>query len=338
MTRMSPSSRSTSQQVQFGSFGGVDVLEVVDVPRPSPGPGEVLVEVFAAGINHIEAYIRQGRFPDEVPTSFPNGQGSDFAGCIAAVGEGVTRFRKGQDVLGHTVMAAHATHVVVPAGNVVLKPAQLPWEVAGGLFLAGLVAHDVLHAVTIGEGDTLVVTAAAGGVGSIQAQLAMRRGARVIGTCGERNFDYLRQVGVTPVVYGDGLAERIRAAAPNGVQGFIDNFGGGEAVAEELGVAGKRFSSSDDRRELELEAVLPPVDEDDVHRSRTLATVAELAAKREVDVLVSGYYPLAEVQDAFDDLERRHARGKIVLGMRPVHYPGDRRSTAKARDVAEGRA
>ena len=122
------------------------------------------------------------------------------------------------------------------------------------------------------------------------------------------------------------------------MQGFVDNFGGGEHVAEELGVAGKRFSSSDDRRELELEAVLPPVEEDDVHRSRTLATVADLAAKREVDVLVSGFYPLAEVQDAFDDLERRHARGKIVLGMRPVHYPGDRRSTAKARDVAEGRA
>jgi NADPH2:quinone reductase len=336
MTAMSPSSRSTSQQVQFASFGGVDVLEVVDVPRPTPGPGEVLVEVFAAGINHIEAYIRQGRFPDEVPTAFPNGQGSDFAGCIAAVGEGVTRFRKGQDVLGHTVMAAHATHVVVPAGNVVPKPAQLPWEVAGGLFLAGLVAHDVLHAVTVGEGDTLVVSAAAGGVGSIEAR--EEEAARVIGTCGERNFDYLRQIGVTPVVYGDGLADRIRKAAPNGVQAFVDNFGGGEQVAEELGVTAKRFSSSDDRKHLELEAVLPPVDEDDVHRSRTLATVAELAAKREVDVLVSGFYPLAQVQEAFDDLERRHARGKIVLGMRPVHYPGDRRSTAKARDVADGRA
>lgn len=332
---MSPLRRATARTVQISAHGGLDTLQIVEIERPTPGPGEVLIEVLAAGINHVEAYLREGRYSDEHPVKFPIGQGTDFAGLVAAVGEGVTSFSKGSEVIGHTSMGSHSTFIVVPARNLVAKPASVSWEVAGSLFLAGLAAEDAVQAVGVGQGDVVVISAAAGGVGSIEAHLAMARGATVIGTCGERNFDYLRQIGVKPVVYGAGLADRIRAVAPRGVSAFIDNFGGdNRQVAEDLGVSPARFRSSEHRRDVELRA-MHPTDEDLIEHTRVLAKLAALAADRKVNVLISGFYPFEQVRDAFEDLDKLHARGKIVLGMRPVENSFKGLGGRKLRDQHE---
>lgn len=315
---MSPN-KNKARAVKFSRFGGVDELEIVEIEKPSPGRGEVLVEVLAAGINHVEAYLRLGQLAEEFPMTFPQGQGSDFAGLVVAVGEGVTSFSRGSEVIGHAEMSSHATFVVVPATNLVMKPPMLSWEIAGSLFLAGLAANDAVESVHVGKGDTVVISAAAGGVGSMEAHLAIGKGATVIGTCGERNFDYLRQIGVKPVVYGDGLADRIRALAPRGVNSFLDNFGKDNLdVATELGVGPSRFRSSSDRRDVELRAIRPTAEDAQSH-TRVLSKLALLAADRTINVLISGFYPFDRVREAFDDLEQHHSRGKIVLGMRPIN-------------------
>ena len=332
---MSPQRRALARSVQIASYGGVEVLDIVEIEKPVPGPGEVLVEVLAAGINHVEAYLRQGMYEGELDVTLPTGQGSDFAGLVTAIGEGVTSFARGAEVLGHTSMASHATFIVVPARNLVAKPASLSWEVAGSLFLAGLAADEAVRAVGVAKGDVVVISAAAGGVGSIEAHLAMAKGATVIGTCGLRNFDYLRQIGVKPVVYGEGVADRIRALAPRGVAAFIDNFGQNNPdVADELGVSRSRFRSSDHRREIELRAMRPSP-EDAVNNTQVLAKLASLAADRTLNVLISGFYPFDRVREAFDDLEKRHARGKVVLGMRPVDDSFHGLGGRKVRDQQE---
>lgn len=332
---MSPFRSTKARAVRITGYGGAETLEIVDIERPTPGDGEVLVEVMAAGINHVEDFVREGRFRDELPLEFPVGQGSDFAGIVVGVGSGVSSFARGSEVLGHTSMGSHATHIVVPAHNLVAKPPALSWEVAGSLFLAGYAADEAVQAVAVSPGDTVVISAAAGGVGSMQAHLARARGATVIGTCGERNFDYLRQIKVKPVVYGDGLAARIRELAPNGVSAYLDNFGGdNERVAEVLGVPSSRFRSSAHRREVELTAMHPSPDRE-VEYTRVLAKLTGLATDRTVDVLISGFYPFERVADAFEDLKRKHARGKVVLGMRPVDDSFHGLGGAKVRDRQE---
>jgi len=311
--------QQTARAVRFHEFGGVDVLQIDEVEMPTAGSGEVVVEVITTGINHIEAFIRAGTLGDDTPTTLPGRQGSDFAGIICEVGHGVTGFRRGDEVLGHVERGAQATHLAVPVENLVKKPAALTWEVAGGLFLAGYVALETLDQLHLGDGDTLVVSAAAGGVGSMEVQLAKAQGVRVIGTCGKRNFDYLRQIGITPVLYGPGIVDRIRAVAPDGVTAYIDNFGqDGQEIADELGVDPGRYRSSEHRRELELAALTVADDESRRHRTAQLERLAGLAGKRTMNVLISGLYPFDDVRYAFDDLERMHARGKIVLGTRPV--------------------
>ena len=320
-----------AQAVKFERYGGTEVLELVDIAMPVPAPGEVLIEVVTAGINHIEAFVREGRLADEIGSEFPQCQGSDFAGIVRELGPGVTALRKGAEMVGHTTRMSHASWICVPAGNLVPKPRDLSWEVAGALFLAGLVAADTIDEIRLGANDTVVVSAAAGGVGSIEVQLAKALGARVIGTCGERNFDYLRQLGILPVVYGAGLAERIRALAPNGVDAYIDNFGqDDEQTAEALGVADARYRSSDDRKRLEVAAITAGPD-DTAHATAQLRRLTGLSGARAVDILISGFYPLPHVRDAFDDLETLHARGKIVLGMNPVNSG----RVEKARAISE---
>ncbi|AJM76794.1 NADP-dependent oxidoreductase [Rathayibacter toxicus] len=331
MSRLLP---DVCRAVQYSRFGGVEVLEIAEVECPRPGKGEVLVEVMAAGINHMEAFIRQGLFDTQHSAVFPMRQGTDFSGAVVGLGEGVNDLKLRSEVVGHALVGSHATHVVVPRENLVPKPVSVSWEVGGALFLAGVTAWRAVEATHVGPGDTVVVSAAAGGVGSLEIQLAKLRGATVIGTCGERNFDYLRQIGVKPIIYGDGIAERIRAAAPTGATVFLDNFGGtNPELATELGIEPGRFHSSDDRKESELRAVWP--DPDTSRRdTRILAELVTLVRDRKLRVLVSGFYPYGYVQDAFDDLEKRHSRGKIVLGMNPV----DPALVTKARDIHEALA
>jgi NADPH:quinone reductase-like Zn-dependent oxidoreductase len=318
--------------VEYDRNGDVAVLEKRRRTVPAPGPDEVLVEVIATGINHIDGFIRSGREEAWADEPFPRGSGSDFAG-IVVTGDAAGRFRRGAEVIGHVRTGAHAEYLVVPVGALVAKPPHVAWEVAGGLYLAGVTALDTLDDLRIGPDDTVVISAAAGGVGSIEAQLAKHRGARVIGTCGDRNFDYLRQLGITPVRYGERIEERIREKAPQGVTALIDNFGqDGRALAESLGVSPARYRSSADRRDTELR-LLQDDPESVAHGTAQLARLAQLADERAFTLLISGFYPLDEIAYAYDDLQNLHSRGKIVLGTHPVTTY----RTLKARDVQEAR-
>ena len=174
-----------TKAVQFDSYGGIDVLEVRDVPRPVPGAGEVLVEVRAAGINISEAAIRAGAVHDLFPATFPSGQGSDLAGVVAELGSGVSGSAVGDEVIGFSMRrSSHAEYVTVPANQLTPRPAAVPWEVAGSLFVAGATAYAAVRAVRLQPGDTVAIAGAAGGVGSIAVQLARRAGATVLGIAG----------------------------------------------------------------------------------------------------------------------------------------------------------
>src|SRR5579863_8213416 len=223
--------------VRFDKYGGLEVLQVVEVDRPSPGPGKALVRVKAAGINPGEAMIRKGMFADRWPATFPSGQGSDLAGIVEEVGPGVANVAVGDEVIGFTDdRSSQAEFVVVESGNLVPRPTNVPWEQAGALFVAGATAYAAVRAVGLAAGDTVVVSGAAGGVGSLAVQLARRPGATVIGLASEANHPWLSKHGVTPVSYGDGVGDRIRQAADT-VDAFIDTYGAGYVeLALELGV------------------------------------------------------------------------------------------------------
>jgi NADPH:quinone reductase-like Zn-dependent oxidoreductase len=302
--------------VQFDRYGDIDVLEVRDVERPRPGAGEVLVEVKAAAINPGEAMIRRGALRDRWPSTFPSGQGSDLAGVVAEVGPGVDTFAVGDEVFGFTDnRASHAQFVAVPAGQLTSKPPEVPWEVAGALYVAGTTAYAAVRAVALKPGDTVAVAGAAGGVGTIAVQLAKRAGATVLGIAGPSNDDWLTAHGVVPVNYGDGLANRLREAAPNGrIDAFLDFFGGGyvELAVNELAVDTGRVDTIIDFPAIERFGVRGEGNADAADAT-VLAELADLVAAGELEVPVAEVYPLDQVQEAFRRLEQRHTRGKIVL-------------------------
>ena len=302
--------------VKFDHYGDIDVLEVRNVPRPSPGPGEVLVAVKAAGINPGEARIRTGELHDRWPATFPSGQGSDFAGVVAEVGGGVQTVKVGDEVLGFTnKRASHAEFVVVPASQVTAKPAAVSWEVAGALFVAGTTAYAAVRAVALRAGDTVAISGAAGGVGSIATQLAKRSGATVLGIAGPSNDSWLSGHDVIAVNYGGDLALRLKAAAANGlVDAFLDFFGGGyvEIAMTELGLSPQRVNTIIDYAAVDKFGVKAAGNRD-ASDAAVLAKLAKLIAAGELDVPIAEVFPLDHVREAYRALEQRHTRGKIVL-------------------------
>ena len=299
--------------VQYDDHGGIDVLRVAEVPEPVPGPDEVLVKVAAAGTNPGEAYVREGRYATRWPSTFPSGQGSDLAGTVSALGPGVSSVAVGDEVFGWTDgRASQAEYVTVPARQVIAKPAELAWEQAGALHVVGATAWAAVRAVDPQPGETVVVSAAAGGVGVLTVQLARRTGATVVGIASEANHGWLRAHGVVPVVHGEGLVDRIRAVAPS-VDAFIDLFGDGYVdTALALGVPPDRIDTIIDFAAVEEHGV--KADGNAVGaRPEVLAELAALLAKGELELPVAATYPLERVQDAYRELERRHTRGKIVL-------------------------
>lgn len=302
------------QAVRFNEYGDVDVLQVVEVPRPVPGAGQVLVEVRAAAVNPGEAAIRAGVFAERWPSTFPSGQGSDLAGVVAEVGDGVTGVAAGDEVIGFTDnRASHAQFVVVEEANLTPRPSGVPWEVAGSLYVAGTTAYAAVRAVSLAPGDTLVVSAAAGGVGSIVVQLARAAGAKVIGLASPANHEWLKNQGVTPLEYGGGVADRIRAASGGRVDALIDTFGGGYVdLAIDLGVPPARIDTIIDH----AAAARHGAKTDGNAAGGTAEVLAELAAlvdKGELEVPIAKVYPLADVREAYRDLAHRHTHGKIVL-------------------------
>lgn len=299
--------------VRFDRYGGIDVLEVVDVPAPVPGPAELLVRVKDAGINPGEAKIREGMLHERWPSTFPSGQGSDLAGIVEQVGDGVERWAVGDEVLGFTDnRASQAELVVVQADNVTARPAGVPWPVAGSLFVAGTTAYAVVRAVAASSGDTVVVAGAAGGVGSITVQLALLAGATVIGLAGDHNHAWLQELGVIPVTYGDGVAQRIRDAAGGTVDAFIDLAGDYVQMALDLGVRPERIDTIVDFGAGQKYGVKT----EGTAAAATAGVLAELATlidEGRLGVPIARVYPLQQVRDAFAELEQGHTHGKIVL-------------------------
>jgi NADPH:quinone reductase-like Zn-dependent oxidoreductase len=300
--------------VRFDQYGGPDVLHVVDVEPREPGEGDVVVRVKATAINPGEAAIREGHMHERWPATFPSGQGSDLAGVIAEVGAAVKAFKVGDEVIGFTNdRASQAELVVVEAHNLTPRPAAVPWDAAGSLFIAGTTAYAAVRAVSPAEGDVLAISGAAGGVGTLAVQLARNAGATVIGLAGEDHHDWLREHGAIALAYGDGVAERIHDAAGGRLDAFIDTFGSGYVdLAIELGVAPQRINTIIDfdaaqRHGAKTDGTMAAASAD------TLAELARLIADGRLEVPIAGVYPLTEVRAAYRQLERRHTLGKIVL-------------------------
>jgi NADPH:quinone reductase-like Zn-dependent oxidoreductase len=300
--------------VRFDQYGGVDVLRVVDVERPAPGRGQVLVRVKAAAINPGEAAIRKGLLAEKWPATFPSGEGSDLAGVVEEVGAGVKAFSVGDEVLGFTHdRASHAELVLVDVDHIVPRPKNVSWQQAGSLFVAGTTAYAAIRAVSLKQGDTVVVSGAAGGVGSVTVQLAKNAGARVIGIASEANRDWLERHGIIYVTYGKGIADRIRAASGPRVDAFIDTFGADYVdLALELGVPPDRINTIINFAAAEKYGVKAKGNSE-AASADVLAKLAEMIAAGLLEIPIAKVYPLDRVRDAYRELEEHHTRGKIVL-------------------------
>jgi NADPH:quinone reductase-like Zn-dependent oxidoreductase len=300
--------------VRFDHYGDRDVLYIADVEVPSPEPGEVVVEVRAAAINPGEASIRSGALDKMFPATFPSGEGSDLAGVVSSIGDGVTEFAVGDEVLGWSWRrSSHAEYAAVPISQLITKPANLSWEVAGSLYVVACTAYAAVRAVNVGRGDTVAVSAAAGGVGSVVVQLLRSKDATVLGIASEGNHAWLAAHGVVPIAYGDGLADRLRAAAPDGIDAFIDLFGPEYVqLAVDLGVQPDRIETII-AREKAKEVGAKVEGSGDASTTDVLAEMAGLVAAGEIEIPIAATYPLEKVRDAFAEIEERHTHGKIVL-------------------------
>lgn len=299
--------------VRFNEYGGLDVLQVVEVPTPEPGEGEVLVKVKATSINPGEGKIRQGLLHERWPATFPSGEGSDLAGTVDKLGPGVTGFAVGDEVIGFSDhRAAHAEYAIVEAGNLTPKPANLTWEVAGSLYVAGTTAYAAVRAVDLKPGDTVAVSGAAGGVGSLVVQLARRAGAEVLGIAGPANHGWLAARGVTPIVYGDDLADRLGKATDR-IDAFIDTHGDGYVkLAIELGVDPARIDTIVDFAAVQQYGVKAE-GSGAAATAEVVAELAALAAEGALEVPIAATFPLDQVRAAYEQLDQGHTRGKIVL-------------------------
>ncbi len=303
-----------SRAVRFDKYGGIDVLQVVEVDRPVPGKGQVLVKVKAAGINPGEGSIREGKFAEQWPTTFPSGEGSDLAGIVVEIGAGVKNVAAGDEVIGFTDnRASHADYVVADADHVVPRPAKVSWEQAGALFVVGTTAYAAVKAVNLKKGDILVVSGAAGGVGSIVCQLAINAGATVIGLASIPNHQWLSDHGVIPVAYGEGLQAGIHEASGDHVDAFIDTVGNGYVeLAIRLGIPVNRINTIIDFAAAQKYGVKTDGNSK-AAKAEVLSELAGLIAAGSLEIPIAKTYHLDEVRDAYTELEKGHTHGKIVL-------------------------
>ncbi|MFI9028331.1 NADP-dependent oxidoreductase [Streptomyces sp. NPDC053560] len=299
------------------SYGDPDVLALTDQPDPKVAPDSVLIRVKAAGVNPVDWKILAGYLDPIMHVHFPLIPGWDVAGVVEAVGMDATEYRVGDEVMGYVRKdeVQHGTFaelVAAPVRTLARKPAALDWQQAAGVPLAGLTAYQALKRLGVGSGETVLVHAAAGGVGAFAVQIAVAWGARVIGTAGEHNHDFLRSLGAEPVTYGEGLAERVRALAPEGVDAAAD-FVGGEAVdiSQQVLKDPKRVASVVDNDVVGKGGHLVWVRPD----SADLTALADLADAGQLTVNIDTALPLAQAAEAFRRSQSGRARGKIVLDL-----------------------
>lgn len=290
-------------------------LEVTEQPDPKVGPDSVLVRTKYSAINPVDWKVAAGHLDGFLYTYFPMTPGWDLAGVVERVGIAVTDYAPGDEVIAYDRMdtVQHGTYaelVPVPLRALARKPRSLSWAQAGGLPLAGLTAYQTSHAVGISDGDTVLINNAGGGVGSMAVQICHALGARVIGTASPAKADFVRSLGAEPVAYGAGLADRVRALAPGGVDASLDYFGGEDVqVLLKLTKTPSRVASIADPGVLAHGGRYLFVRPDHAD----LTALAELADAGKLTVHVEREFPLEEVAAAWAASQEGHATGKIVL-------------------------
>jgi NADPH:quinone reductase-like Zn-dependent oxidoreductase len=315
----------TTPAVVATAFGGPEVLSVVDTPIGPPGPGEVRLEVRAAGTNPVDYKMYSGEFGRD-PAQLPMRLGREAAGVIVAVGDGgaaegpAGALRPGDEVVANPIDGGYAAEVIVPASSLVPKPSTLSFEEASGLMVTGATAVHALTVVGVGGGDTVVIHGGSGGVGLMAVQLAVAVGARVIATASTRGHPYLRELGAEPLSYGDGLLERIRALTPGGVSAAIDTVGTDEAIDTSVALVAERdrivtIAAFKRGFELGLKVIggAPGADPGTEIRAAARLELTRRAEAGTLRVLVAGVYPFAEADAAHTALATGHTHGKIVL-------------------------
>nr|WP_145160057.1 NADP-dependent oxidoreductase [Paenibacillus terrae] len=302
--------------ITFNRLGPPDVLQLTELPVPSAGPGTVRIRVKTAGVMPIDAKVRSGSVPYAQSHPFPIIPGNEFAGIIDEVGDGVSEFVRGDEVIGFTMFGGYAEYVVVSSDQLVRKPAGMPWETAGGFTGNGQGAHMALEAIGIQPGDTVLIHGAAGGLGTFAVQLALAWGAgRVIGTASEANHDHLQRLGAIPLGYGDGLAALVRAIAPAGVDAAL-HAGGGDDIALQASVDLVQDLSR-------IVAMVPSVQAQTLgirqltgtRSKERLTELVRLYNEGKVDIHIRKVLPLDQAREAHREIESGHGRGKIVLSV-----------------------
>ncbi|MEU9073360.1 NADP-dependent oxidoreductase [Kitasatospora sp. NPDC004745] len=305
-----------TKAIAFPEYGGADVLRPIDVELPAPGPGQVLVEVRAAGFNPLDHKLRSGAVREFFPVALPAVPGFEVAGVVAAVGADVTAWAPGDEVFGALMGGGHAERALVEAALLARKPASLDWAQAAAIPVAAETSERALDVLGVRAGETLLVHGAAGGVGTLLLQFARARGIAVIGTAGPANHAYLAELGAVPVAYGEGLAERVRALAPGGVDRVLDlaGLGGVLPLSVELaGSAERVLTIADFAGAAEHGVRITTGDEGVPYHQRAYAAALALHEAGTLRLPLHRVLPLAEAAEAHRISEQGHLRGKIVL-------------------------
>lgn len=309
-------------QIQYDRLGEPEALQVVTVPDPVAPDDGVVVEVRAVGVNPIDGKLRSGGRPS-APITEPRVPGSDAAGVVLSVGAGVDGWAPGDEVVVRNARGAYTTHLVAPASHLVRKPAAVSWEQAAAIGVPVSTAHQVLVSLGVGPGTTLLIHGGSGSVGRVAIQLARRMGATVIATGSPANHERMRALGATPVAYGDGLLDRLRAAAPDGYDLILDAIGSDEALEAS-------FALVDDRSRIGTIVVGPraadlgirawgggnpvPLTADELRlRDDAYALALDLLAEGGLEVDIARTFPLTEAADAARLVESGHPGGKVIL-------------------------
>jgi enoyl reductase len=298
--------------VVFNSYGGPEVLEIVERDDPAPATGQLLVRVEASGVQPFDTMFRGGRVQQWAQAKFPQRLGNEFAGTVIRLGSDVAGFALDDAVLGWSMGEAYADAIPVPAAQCVKKPARMPWAEAGALSASGQTASTALDALDLGAGETVIIHAAAGGVGSMAVQIAIARGASVIGTASPGNHAYLRRLGAVPVDYHGDLAAALRKAAPDGADAALIAVGGEAPVTASLALVGNTQRI--------VTTVFDPVAErHGIRRIGTQRSVERLASllrlyeNGQLAVHVAETIPFSRAAEAHRLVETGHVRGKVVL-------------------------
>jgi len=304
---------ATMRAAVYREFGGPEVLGLEQVDLPKMSQNSVLVRMRAAALNPADHQLQEGLGEDAMDTIFPVIPGWDVAGVVERVGPGVWELAPGDEVIGYVrsdVLHAgsYAEFVAADVGAFVRRPRGMSWEAAAGLPLAGLTAYQAVdRALAVRAGETLLIHGAAGGVGSLAAQIAAARGARVLGTASPANHDYLRTIGAEPLEYGDGLLDEVRFRAPDGVDAVLDTAArGGLDIIPRVGTAEVRVATITGLHPL-ARPVFARLDR--AH----LESLVDLAEAGRLGVRVAATYPLEQAADAQRALRSGHSPGKIVI-------------------------